>query len=135
MVAGIEASGRLGEVVNIPESILEYGYQVRKHGISYLARGENEEYLNISFITAHPTFIIRHPSQFNTFFAATIGIAPLKITVQANNHYTVDYLSENKFLTFSVDVDRSNPRNLLFSTSSSVQFSDDGGANWKVLEK
>ena len=124
-----------GEIINIPERVLEYGFTVGKSGLKYFARGEFQEYLNIEVIGAHPTFVMQHPSDPQTYFAATIGTSPIRITFDEKNYYIITYLAENKILTFSVDVDRSNPVRMIFSTTKTVFFSDDQGLTWKPLEK
>lgn len=124
-----------GEIFNLPEKILEHGCILKKQGLSYYALGENQEHFNISFLTARPTFIIRHPGKQNTYLAAAIGASPLKITLEKNSFYDIEYLAENRYLTFSIDMDRKNFDRLIFTTSTNVIFSDDGGKNWKTLNR
>ena len=123
-----------GEIVSVPEKTLEHGCRMKKDGLSYFALGENQEYFNISFMYARPTFIIRHPQESNVFMAATIGVSPLKITLAKRNHYDLQYLANNRFLTFSIDVDRNDVDHLIFTTSSGVVFSGDGGQSWEPIE-
>ncbi|MBN1880346.1 hypothetical protein JW823_09580 [bacterium] len=124
-----------GKIEDMPESVIEYGYQVKKKGVSYFPRGKNQEILNIKFINAQPTFILQHPTQSNVFLASTIGVSPLRITIDDRNHYDLDYFNENSFLTFSIDVDRNNVDRIIFSTEKRVFFSEDGGSSWRVLGK
>jgi hypothetical protein len=124
-----------GEILSLPEKILEHGCRLKKQGLSYYALGENQEHFNISFLTARPTFIIRHPGKQNTYLAASIGASPLKITLEKNSFYDIEYLAENRYLTFSIDMDRHNNDRLIFTTSSNVIFSDDGGKSWNTLNR
>ena len=123
-----------GELVSIPEKTLEHGAHLKKGGFSYFALGENQEYFNISFMSARPTFIKRYPQKPNVFMVAAIGVSPMIVTLEKRNHYDLWYLANNRFLTFSIDVDRNNFDHLIFTTSSGVVFSDDGGQSWGTLE-
>lgn len=124
-----------GELLSIPERALEHGFRVIKGGLRYFARGEFQDHLKIEVIGAHPTFMIQHPTDPQTYFAATIGKSPIKMSYDDQNYYNITYLSDNKILTFSIDVDRSNPDRMIFSTTRSVFFSDDQGLTWNPLEK
>lgn len=123
-----------GEIVSIPEKTLEHGARLKKDGFSYFALGENQEYFNISFMLARPTFIKRYPQKPNVYIAATIGVSPMVITLEKRNHYDLKHLTNNRFLTFSIDVDRNNLDHLIFTTSSGIVFSGDGGLNWETIE-
>ncbi len=121
-----------GEIVSIPESILEHGYRTGQAGVSYFAWGDRQEFLNIRFLNNRAIYTKKHPTLSDTYLFATIGISPLRLTIdQTNrNHYTVDYLYSNRHLTFSIDVDRNNPERMIFTTSRGVLISHDEGQNW-----
>ncbi|HPQ38831.1 MAG TPA: hypothetical protein PLV45_00530 [bacterium] len=123
-----------GKLVDITGKMLEYGYTVGKSGTSFLPRGDFDQYLYINYMSARPTSIIRHPSRPMTYYASTIGTAPLKISVDSRNFYTLEFLASNRMLTFSVDVVPTDTDRLLITTNKTVQFSTDAGATWNTID-
>ncbi|MBN1295612.1 hypothetical protein JXA80_02450 [bacterium] len=123
-----------GHIENISGRIIEYGYTVVDHGIRFLPRGDFDTYFYLDYIPARPVFIKQHPVNKRMYYAATIGISPLRITIDSNNYYTLDYLAQNRMLTFSVDIDPANDQHIMFSTAASIQVSSDGGTTWKTIE-
>lgn len=121
-----------GKLDNISGKILEYGYNLKKSGVSFLPRGDFDQYLYIDFIPARPTSIIQHPSNPMIYYASAIGTSPLKITVDSRNFYNLDFIAPNRMLTFSIDVDPTNESHLLITTYKSVQVSTDAGKTWKT---
>jgi hypothetical protein len=123
-----------GEIVSIPEDILEHGYKITANGISYYAWGDNQEFTNIKFINIRPVFAKKHPSNPDTYLFATIGMSPIRLKInRERNHYDIEYLFKSIHLSFSIDTDRNNPERIIFTTSKGIFFREDNGGKWNRI--
>ncbi len=134
LISGIEnqryrMNWKTREFSELPEVAVVHGFEVDRTGESFVLIGKHARVLNFNYLALRGVDMVRHPVESNVFFIAGIGKSLLRVRFDKSN-YKIDYLNQRIFLTFSVDVHPSSPDNIIFTTTSGVHLSTDGGSTW-----
>ena len=122
-----------GDIVEIRDESMPHGYSLQKYGSKFIPIGKNAEFLLTNYLETIPVFMKRLPDQPMSYLLAGIGKGPMRVTVEKNNFYNLQILTSNT-MTYSIDIDPANSKNMLISTTDAVRYKPASSRKWKTIK-
>jgi hypothetical protein len=113
-IVGTIAKGRFlgnwngNELKFVEEKAIPHGYGVYKEGITFIPLGDNAEIFGFHNYQIDILDMAADPSNANILYLAGMGISPLRLSLEGSR-ITTRYLNARINLSYSIDVNRSDP--------------------------